>query len=311
MTTNESRDRVRAEDESSDPMSQEGGAGYPAKRGKRASSTRDGKPAGQARPKRYARVRSVYSRHHAAINWCISILLAVGLWQLVAAHMNPLVLVPLQQVWQAFISDVSTGGLATNIWSTFEAFLLAFVLSAVIGVLIGMLMSANRAANEILDPWISALYATPLIAVAPLFIVIFGLGLSTKIAVAFLMGVLPVAINTSAGIRTTDPGFVEAAYSFGAGKLQIFQKVLIPAALPMILTGLRLAIGRALIGVVVAEFFGSNAGLGHMVFISAQDFDTANVYVGMLILMAIGMILFKIMHRIEAMLTPWRKFRVP
>jgi NitT/TauT family transport system permease protein len=250
-------------------------------------------------------------RHRTPINTVLSIIFALVLWQLISGHVSKLVMVPLQDIWDAFTAGVSGGDLGTDVWATTEAFLLAFVLSSVVGVVIGLLMAASDVAHDYLDPWVSALYSTPLIAIAPLFIVIFGLGLSAKIAVGFLLAVLPVIINTSAGIRTVDHSFIEGAYSFGAKKLQIFRKVLIPGAIPFIVTGLRLAIGRALIGVVVAEFFGSRVGLGHRVFVSAQLFDTANVFVGMFILMGIGMALFKLMYRLEKWIAPWREFRMP
>lgn len=266
---------------------------------------------GAAPKRRRLSLRALYSRNRSPVNTAISIAVGLGLWEIASYHASKLVLVPLQDVWGAFTHGVANGSLGVDVWSTTEAFLIAFILASVAGVLIGLVMATSDIANELLDPWVSAMYATPLIVVAPLFVVIFGLGLSAKVAVAFILAVLPVIINTSAGIRTVDHSLIEGAYSFGASRRQIFSKVLIPASVPFIITGLRLAIGRSLIGVVVAEFFGSQNGLGHRVFVSAQIFDTANVFVGMFILMGIGVTLFKFMYWLERKIAPWREFKVP
>lgn len=256
-------------------------------------------------------LRALYGRYRSGVNMVISIAVGLGIWEFASYHVSALILVPLQDVWHSFAAGVSSGSLGVDVWATTEAFLIAFVLASVVGVLIGLVMAVSNIANEFLDPWVSAMYATPLIVLAPLFIAVFGLGLSAKIAVAFLLAVLPVIINTSAGMRTVDTHLIEGAYSFGASRPQIFMKVLIPGSVPFIVTGLRLAIGRALIGVVVAEFFGSQHGLGHRVFVAAQVFDTGNVFVGMFILMGIGVTLFKFMYWLERKIAPWREFKVP
>lgn len=264
-----------------------------------------------ATPSRGWSPRALYTRRRSAANTVVSILIAMGIWEIASYHVSALVLVPLQAVWKAFLGGIRDGSLGVDVWATTEAFLLAFILSSAVGVVVGLIMATSDIANELMDPWVSALYATPLIAIAPLFVAIFGLGLSAKVSVAFLLAVLPVIINTSAGIRTVERSYIEGAYSFGASRLQIFYKVLIPAAVPFIITGLRLAVGRSLIGVVVAEFFGSQHGLGHRVFMSAQIFDTGNVFVGMFILMGMGVTLFKFMYWLEKKIAPWRTFNVP
>jgi ABC-type nitrate/sulfonate/bicarbonate transport system permease component len=252
------------------------------------------------------RVRSFLGRHSGIAYGIVSLLLAALLWEIAASQLSSLIIAPLSVVWDSLVEMAGTGELWTDLAYSGQAFIAGFLLSAVVGVLIGMVTATNKVVHGIVDPWISALYATPTIALAPLFIIIFGIDLSSKIAVAFLLAVFPVIINTMAGIRTADPHLIEGAYSFGATRFQIFRKVLFPSAIPFIITGFRLAIGRALIGVVVAEFFGSRAGIGHMVFNASQRFDTGAVFAGVFIMMGVATVLMKLMEHLENRIAPWR-----
>ena len=256
-------------------------------------------------------MRRFYETQSGWVHMAISLLVAILLWQVVASQMSSLVMVPLDQIWSAFVDMVTSGELWEDLSYSGQAFLVGLAISGIFGILIGLAMAANNFIHDVVDPWVSALYATPVIALAPLFIVVFGIDLSSKIAVAALLGIFPVIINTSAGIRTADHKLIEGAYSFGANRLQIFTKVLIPSAVPFIVTGLRLAIGRALIGVVVAEFFGSRAGLGHMVFTASQQFDTATVFAGVFLLMAIATSLMRLTQYVERRIAPWRQTDLP
>lgn len=254
--------------------------------------------------------RVLYTAKPGIAHLLISVLLAVTLWELFARQVSPIIVPPLSEIWSAFVSMLRTGELWVDLATTGRAFLSAFVLASAAGLVVGMVMASNRVVKDILDPWVSALYATPTIALAPLFIVIFGIELPSKIAVGVLLGIFVVIINTEAGIRTADRQLIEGAYSFGASRLQIFTKVLLPSAVPFIITGLRLAVGRTLIGVVVAEFFGSRAGLGNMIFVKSQSFQTGAVFVGVFILMAFATFLMKFMYRLERWMAPWRSTEV-
>lgn len=250
---------------------------------------------------------AAYRRWATPIHTVATLILGVIAWQFAAAHSSRLVIVPLGSIWTAFTTSVASGQLWTDFAASFQGFLIGLVLSAVGGIAIGVLMAMSKIIFDFLDVWVSALYSTPLIALAPLFIIVFGIGLEAKVAVVITLAIFPVIINTTAGIRTADPQLVETAYSFGANRRQIFMKVLLPWAVPFIVTGLRLAVGRALIGVVVAEFFGSVNGLGHAVFTASNNFDTANVWLGVFVLCVIGVLLIRIMHMLEKWVAPWRQ----
>jgi len=158
-----------------------------------------------------------------------------------------------------------------------------------------------------LQPWVSGLYATPTIALAPLFILWFGVGISSKVVVVIVLVVFPVVINTEAGLLTTSPNLIETVRSFGANSRQIFFKVSLPSALPFIFAGLKLGIGRGLIGVVVAELFGSRAGLGQLISQSADAFNMPDLFAGVVVLAAAGIAMTSGFAWLERRLLPWRE----
>ncbi len=149
-------------------------------------------------------------------------------------------------------------------------------------------MASSARFKQALQPWISGLYATPTIALAPLFILWLGIGIWSKVLVVIFLVLFPVTINTEAGLRTTSERLIEMLRSFGATPRQIFFKVSLPSALPFILAGLKLGIGRGLIGVVVAELFGSRAGLGRLISQSADAFNMPELFAGVIVLAVAG-----------------------
>jgi len=164
--------------------------------------------------------------------------------------------------------------------------------------------------RDFVDPWVSAVYATPTVALAPLFIFIFGIDAPSKMAVVFLLAVFPIVINTATGVRSTEQVYIEAARSFSANRLQIFTKVLIPSALPFIVAGLRLGIGRGLVGVVIGEFIGARAGLGYMIFKSSEAFEIDGMWVGVFLLAGTGVLAVVLLQKFERRLAPWRQFEL-
>jgi NitT/TauT family transport system permease protein len=158
-----------------------------------------------------------------------------------------------------------------------------------------------------MQPWISGLYATPTIALAPLFILWLGIGIWSKVLVVIFLVLFPVTINTEAGLRTTSERLIEMLRSFGATPRQIFFKVSLPSALPFILAGLKLGIGRGLIGVVVAELFGSRAGLGRLISQSADAFNMPELFAGVIVLAVAGIAMTAGFGWVERRLVPWTR----
>lgn len=238
----------------------------------------------------------------------LSLALAAVIWEVAARLVvnNPLFFAPLTQVVQRSGDLWASGELPKDIVTSFQEFAIGFLVASTLGILVGMLMASSETVRDLVDPWVSMLYSTPTIALAPLLILWFGIGLASHVAVVVLVVVFPVLINTFAGLANTDRSLIEVARSFGATPMQLFGKIRFPAALPFIVTGLRQGVARGLVGVVVAELFGAKAGLGFLILNSAQTFDTAGLFVGVLILAAAGVVSVELVKLIERRMAPWR-----
>jgi NitT/TauT family transport system permease protein len=238
-----------------------------------------------------------------------SVVIGLALWEIVSRFLvaNPLFLAAPSQIFLAMLQLAESGRLGHDIGISTVEFLLGYCIASLLGILLGLVMASSERAKQALQPWISGLYATPTIALGPLFIVWMGIGIWSKVVVVILLVIFPVAINTEAGLRTTSQRLVETLRCFGASRRQIFFKLSLPSATPFILAGLKLGIGRGLIGVVVAELFGSRAGLGLLISESADSFNMPNLFVGVLIFAIAGIAIIAGFSRLERKLVPWTK----
>jgi ABC-type nitrate/sulfonate/bicarbonate transport system permease component len=239
----------------------------------------------------------------------LSFLVVFVAWELIGQFVvtNQLFFVPISEIFRAGVELAETGQLWRDTRASMIEFALGFALASGVGIAIGAVNALSERTRQFIDPWVSALYATPIIALGPLFILWFGLDITSKVAVIFMTAVFPVIINTQAGLQNTDRNLLEAVRSFGASKWQIFLKVRMPSSLPFIIAGERLAVARALVGVVVAELFGAREGLGHLIFVSSQTFNTADLFVGVFILAGSGIVAVQGLKWLEERLAPWRR----
>jgi NitT/TauT family transport system permease protein len=250
-----------------------------------------------------------YRAHASTVRGLTSFAVVGVIWEIVGrSNRWPLVIAPLSEIWAKFLQLAASGELTRHILVSLNEFFVGFFIAALVGVLLGIAIASSDTVRDIVDPWVSAVYATPTVALAPIFIFMFGIDAPSKMAVVFLLAVFPIVINTSTGIRSTDQIFIEAARSFSANRVQIFSKVLIPSALPFIVAGLRLGIGRGLVGVVVGEFIGARAGLGYLIFRSSQGFQTDAMWVGVFLLAGTGVLAVLVLQKVERKLAPWRQF---
>ena len=263
-----------------------------------------GKP--RANGPRLAGPRRFLQRNGWALGSVIGGLL---LWEFVSRVLvaSKLFLASPSQILIAMVQLAQTGELQKDITISAIEFFIGYVAASLIGIALGLLMASSRAWKQALQPWVSGLYATPTIALAPLFILWFGVGISSKVVVVIVLVVFPVVINTEAGLLTTSPNLIETVRSFGANSRQIFFKVSLPSALPFIFAGLKLGIGRGLIGVVVAELFGSRAGLGQLISQSADAFNMPDLFAGVVVLAAAGIAMTSGFAWLERRLLPWRE----
>lgn len=248
------------------------------------------------------------TRSAALVRLAVSLVSVLILWEVVATFVtNRLLLVPPLEVLNALIGEVKKGAMWENAIATVTAVGTSFVVSVAIGIAIGLSLASSKMLSLTAGPLLSALNSVPIIALAPLFIAWLGLGFASKFVLVLLVAVFPVVVTTEAGLRATDRQLIEAAKSFNATGLQIFSTVTFPFALPFIVSGIRVAWARALVGIVVAEFFGSFAGFGFAIMSASQTFDTARVLGYVIVLGAMGLIGSMIFEALQRRLAPWRQ----
>jgi NitT/TauT family transport system permease protein len=236
-----------------------------------------------------------------------SVLAGLALWEVIGRVVikNALFLATPSQVALELARLWQAGELQHHAWVSTQEFAIGFAIAVALGIPIGLAVAASKRTAIVANPWISGLYATPVIALAPLFILWFGIGIWSKVAVVVSLVVFPVIINTEAGLRNADRQLIEAVRSFGANKMQLFLKVSLPCALPFILAGLRLGVGRGLIGVVVGELFGARAGLGFMITQAAEVFNMPRLFAGVVVLAGAGIVMTGAFQALERRLVPW------
>jgi NitT/TauT family transport system permease protein len=231
------------------------------------------------------------------------------LWEFVSRVLiaNQLFLAAPSEIVIAIYRLTATGEMGRHIAISAAEFFIGYVIASVIGIGFGFGMANSVRFKQAMQPWISGFYATPTIALAPLFILWLGIGIWSKVLVVIFLVLFPVTINTEAGLRTTSDRLIEMLRSFGASRSQIFFKVSLPSALPFILAGLKLGIGRGLIGVVVAELFGSRAGLGRLISQSADAFNMPELFAGVIVLAVAGIAMTAGFGWLEKRLVHWTK----
>ena len=199
---------------------------------------------------------------------------------------------------------------SSDIWADFAAsgkeLCYGLALAAAVGIAAGLGIGWYTRLGYFVDPFVNFLYAVPRVALGPLLIVWLGIGLSSKVALVFLISVFPVLVNTSSGVRSLDPHLLRVARCFGANDLKIFRTIALPASVPFILGGLRLAVGQSLIGVFVAELLGAQHGIGAMIENAGQQFQTDKVFAGLLIFATAGMLLTAMVRWLERRFDAWR-----
>ena len=229
-------------------------------------------------------------------------------WEVVTrlGVVRPIFLASFSSVVVELWEGVTQGWLWPHVRATAFVWIIGYVLGAMVGIAFGILVGASRRAAYVADPWLNAVYVMPDIALVPIFIIWFGIGLEFKVWFVFLSGFFFVAVNTLSGVRATEGRYVTVARSFGAPRMKILRSVIIPGSVPYVITGLRQAAGRSLVGVVAAEFVASNEGIGFMTSVAGQTFNTPRVMVGIVILALTGVIVTEVLGRIERRFDAWR-----
>ena len=228
-------------------------------------------------------------------------------WQVYGGSINPILLSDPSAVAVAFVDMVRDGSLGHALASSLEVLGLGFLFGAVAGVLVGLAAGRSDTVAALIDLPVNALYAVPAVALVPVIVLWFGFAVTTKTVVVFLFVVFPVLINTTRGVREVDPELVEVARSFCSSERRMWFDLILPSALPFIVTGLRLAIGRALIGVIVAEYYTSLSGLGDLITTNASNFQTARMFVPIVVIALLGVFFTALLELAERRLVQWRQ----
>lgn len=213
-------------------------------------------------------------------------------------------------VVSALAEQYESGDLARHVGATMTAAGGGYLIGIVVGLTGAFLLMATRRGYDVLEPFLLAFYSIPKIALAPLFIMWFGLALTPKILLAALMVFFIVFMNTVAGVRSVDRGLIDVARVLGAGRLTLIRKILVPAAAPSIMAAIRVTFSRAMVGAILAEFIASTAGLGYMIVRAARQFDIATVFAGVVVIAALVMLVNAVIRLIESRLFPWASGQV-
>jgi len=219
---------------------------------------------------------------------------------------NPMFMSAPSLVGKAAVQLFASGEIWNDLRVSGIEFGWGYFLSVIFAVPFGIACGWYKRFAYICDPFVNAMNATPRVALLPLVIIWLGIGILSKVGIIFLGAVFPILINTRDGVKTTPYNLLTAARSFGASEWQIFRSVVLPSTLPFILTGLRLGVGRALIGVMVGELYAATAGIGFMITVAGATFQTDKVFVGVLIFATTGMIAMEMLTRLESRFDKWR-----
>ena len=234
-----------------------------------------------------------------------SVLAGLAAWEIYGRAIHTVIFAYPSTIGRALIELTRTGELPFYLRGSLVVLALGLGLAIVIGIPVGILMARRATVEYALEPYINALYSTPTVALIPLIVLWAGFQVKAKVILVFLFCVFPILINTYQGVKNTDARLLEVARSFCAGEWSMWRDLMVPSAAPYILAGIRLGIGRGLVGMVVAEFYTAITGLGYMIVQYANNFRTDRLFVPIVVLMILGVGLTSLLRRIERSVAPW------
>jgi ABC-type nitrate/sulfonate/bicarbonate transport system permease component len=236
----------------------------------------------------------------------VSLVVVLLLWEYYGRRVNPILFTYPWAIARAFVSLVASGELQSYMKESLLVLTYASVLSIIVGVVLGVVMGRFSLVEWATDIYVSALYSTPMVAVVPLIVLWFGFRVPAKVIIVFLFMVFPVLLNTYEGVKNVDRNLQEVARAFCSSERQLWRHLIIPSAIPFIVAGVRLAIGRGLVGMIVAEFYTSVTGLGYMIVRYANAFETDKLFVPIVVVMILGVGLMWLAKWVEGRIAPWR-----
>lgn len=250
-----------------------------------------------------------YLNQEKKILGSIAVVIFLVIWELVGnifQLINPMFMSAPSLIFKAAFQMFASGEIFNDLYVSGIELFWGYLLSAVVAVPFGIMIGWYKRVSYIFDPFVNAMNATPRVALLPLVIIWLGIGILSKVGIIFLGAVFPMLINTRDGVKTTPANLLTAARSFGASEWILFKSVVLPSTIPFILSGLRLGLGRAIVGVMVGELYAATAGIGFMITVAGATFQTDKVFVGVLVFALTGMIGMELLTRFERRFDTWR-----
>jgi len=255
-----------------------------------------------------SRFLAIAARIEAPILGLLGVAAVVVAWEAVALSgiLSPLIFSPPEAAARALVALFVTGDIVPDAFASLRLLFLSLVIAVPVGVATGFASGWFRTVRGLLSPWIALLYSTPSIALMPLFIVWFGLGLSSQLPAVVLLAFFPAYYSGFDAVRTADPLLIRVARSYGAHDAKIFRSIILPGSLPLLVSGFRLALGKGIIGVIVVELYASDVGLGYLLNVSAIQFRTDRVFAVIVILAIVGLVASALFRALEHRFDHWR-----
>jgi len=253
--------------------------------------------------------KDYYTEHRRLVLGVFSVIFLVAAWELLLTYVfpvNPFFFTKPSLIAEAFKEQVQGAKLWHDLAISSRAFLWGFSFAVIVGIPMGLVMGWRRRVEYALDPFLTAMYASPLVALAPLLIIVFGVGVLGKAALVFLLSVFPFVFNVFAGVKSTDALLINVIRSFGGTEKDLYFKVILPSTMPYLIAGARLAIGRGLVGIIVGEFYAASEGIGFAISQAGDTYRLPDMFVGIIILSVIAVVLTEAMRRLELTVAPWR-----
>ena len=254
------------------------------------------------------KVGSRRSRRVAPLKWTVRLTAVAAFfvgWQIYASGVSPLLLVPPSAILAAAGHMIANGQLGADTLLSLEAMVTGFGLALLISVPLGLVWARYRVVDWVIQPFVMAIFSTPLIALVPLYVLWFGFGFPAKVAIIGSFSFFPLLLNTYQGAISVDPMYRDVAKAFRATDRQTWRHVVLPSCIPYIAAGINISLGHALTGMIIAEFYTNASGLGGLVLKNADTFQTANMFVPIFVVMGLGVLLMSSTRWLKRKIAPW------
>ena len=235
----------------------------------------------------------------------VSLVIVLGAWQVFGAQIDPVLFTTPAAVAVAAVEMIGSGELWSYLWPSLLVMVIGLAIAAVLGIALGLALGRFRALDVAFDMYITFLYATPAVALVPVIVLWAGFETSAKIIILFLFAFFPLVINTYQGVKNVDPKLIEVGCAFRCSERQLWANIILPAVLPFVVTGLRLAVGRGLIGMVLADLYTAISGIGYLIVRTASTFRIDRMFVPIVTLGLLGIALTSLLRVLERAVAPW------